>query len=60
MINRHATLAKRSLRAQGSEPYPCASEDEARARAAELIDRHRWPLACGDSVGQVRFRPSLG
>ena len=49
-----AAIAERYLRTQGYEPYPCASEDEARARAAELIDRRRWPcyFHTSDTTGE--------
>jgi len=36
-------IAFRYLRGQGFEPYECASEDEARGRAEELIANNQWP-----------------
>ena len=31
------------LRERGYEPYECESEDEARDKAKELIDKKQWP-----------------
>jgi UDP-N-acetylglucosamine 4,6-dehydratase len=42
-------IATRYLEGLGYEPYPCASEDEARGRAAELISRRKWPCWFFDS-----------
>ena len=49
-----AEIARRFLRAQGYEPYECASEEEARARAPELIDRRCWPcfFHTSDTTGE--------
>lgn len=44
-----AEIAVKYLRRLGFEPYECASEDEARGRAAELIATRRWPCYFFDS-----------
>jgi hypothetical protein len=36
-------IAERYLRQMGYEPFGCASEEEARDRAAELIAKKQWP-----------------
>lgn len=38
-----ADIARRYLEAWGFAPYLCQTEDEARARAAELIGSGKWP-----------------
>lgn len=38
-----SAIAERYLRGLGFEPFECASEDEARDRAEELIAGKRWP-----------------
>jgi hypothetical protein len=52
-----AEIARRYLRAQGFEPYACASEDEARARVAELVARRQWPcyFFASDTTGGKNF-----
>jgi FlaA1/EpsC-like NDP-sugar epimerase len=52
-----AEIARRYLRAQGYEPYACASEDEARARVAELVARRQWPcyFFASDTTGEKDF-----
>ena len=47
-------LAVRFLKAQGYEPVECASEDEARGRAAELIPKRQWPcyFFISDTTGE--------
>ena len=52
-----AEIARRYLRAQGYEPYECASEDEARARVAELVARRQWPcyFFASDTTGEKDF-----
>lgn len=42
-------IAVKYLAALGYEAYECATEDEARARAAELIAARRWPCYFFDS-----------
>jgi FlaA1/EpsC-like NDP-sugar epimerase len=42
-LERFSDLARRYLGHLGYEPVECATEDEARARVAELIPRRRWP-----------------
>lgn len=44
-----AEIAGAYLRQLGFEPVSCASEDEARHRAAELIPQRRWPCYFFDS-----------
>lgn len=50
-------IAVRYLHALGYEPYECASEDEARKRAAELIATKRWPcyFSASDTTGEKDF-----
>jgi hypothetical protein len=45
------------LNALGFEPYECASEDEARDRAAELISQKKWPCYFfkSDTTGEKDF-----
>ncbi|NCC37342.1 MAG: UDP-N-acetylglucosamine 4,6-dehydratase [Chloroflexia bacterium] len=52
-----AEIARRYLRAQGYEPYECASEDEARGRVAELVARRQWPcyFFASDTTGEKDF-----
>jgi UDP-N-acetylglucosamine 4,6-dehydratase len=50
-------IAVRFVRALGFEPYPCASENEARDRAAELIAAKQWPcyFFASDTTGEKDF-----
>lgn len=50
-------IAVRYLQALGFEPYECASEDEARDRAAELIAHKQWPVYffASDTTGEKDF-----
>jgi len=50
-------IAVRYLRQLGFEPYECASEDEARDRADELIARKMWPCYFfkSDTTGEKDF-----
>lgn len=50
-------IAVRYLAALGYEAYPCASEDEARGRAAELIAQKKWPcyFFTSDTTGEKDF-----
>ena len=52
-----AEIARRYLRAQGYEPHECASEDEARARVAELVAQRQWPcyFFASDTTGEKDF-----
>lgn len=52
-----AEIAVRYLRRLGFEPYECASEDEARERAAELIATKQWPCYFfkSDTTGEKDF-----
>ncbi|MDA9178928.1 UDP-N-acetylglucosamine 4,6-dehydratase [Amylibacter sp.] len=50
-------IAARFLRERGYEPYECASEDEARDRADELIANKQWPCYFfkSDTTGEKDF-----
>ena len=50
-------IAERYLRQMGYEPFNCASEEEARDRAAELIARKQWPcyFFSSDTTGEKDF-----
>ena len=50
-------IAVRYLAALGYEAHTCASEDEARERAPELIARHQWPcyFFSSDTTGEKDF-----
>ncbi len=56
-LTRFSDIAVRYLQALGFEPYECASEDEARDRAVELIARKRWPVYffASDTTGEKDF-----
>lgn len=56
-LTRFSDIAVRYLEALGYEPYPCASEDEARRRADELIPTRRWPVYffASDTTGEKDF-----
>jgi FlaA1/EpsC-like NDP-sugar epimerase len=50
-------IASKYLRNLGYEPYECATEDEARDRAEELINDKRWPCYFfnSDTTGEKDF-----
>ena len=50
-------IAIRYLESRGYEPYECESEEEARARASELIARKQWPcyFSPSDTTGEKDF-----
>lgn len=50
-------IAVRYLEGLGYEPVLCATEDEARARAEELITQRRWPcyFFASDTTGEKDF-----
>lgn len=50
-------IAVRYLDELGFEPYECASEDEARDRASELIGQKKWPCHFfkSDTTGEKDF-----
>lgn len=54
---RFSDIAVRYLQGLGFEPYECASEEEARGRAAELIARKQWPVYffASDTTGEKDF-----
>ncbi len=50
-------MAVRYLQSMGYEPYMCQSEDEARAKCAELIPQKKWPCYFfkSDTTGEKDF-----
>ena len=56
-LTRFSDIAVRYLQNLGFEPYECASEDEARDRAPELIATKRWPVYFfrSDTTGEKDF-----
>jgi len=50
-------IAERYLRQMGYEPFRCASEEEARNRAIELIAKKQWPcyFFSSDTTGEKDF-----
>ena len=56
-LTRFSDIAVRYLEAMGFEPFECASEDEARDRAAELIAARKWPVYffASDTTGEKDF-----
>ncbi len=50
-------IAERYIRKLGYEPFYCASEDEARDRIAELIEKKQWPCYFfnSDTTGEKDF-----
>lgn len=56
-LSTFSDIATRYIEALGFVPHPCASEDEARDRAAELISRKRWPcfFFSSDTTGEKDF-----
>lgn len=56
-LTRFSDIAVRYLESLGFEPYECASEDEARDRADELIATKRWPVYffASDTTGEKDF-----
>ena len=56
-LTRFSDIAVRYLQALGFEPFECASEDEARDRAGELIAGKRWPVYffASDTTGEKDF-----
>ena len=56
-LTRFSDIAVRYLAALGFAAYECASEEEARKRAAELIARKQWPcyFFASDTTGEKDF-----
>lgn len=56
-LTKFSDIAVRYLHALGYEPFPCATEEEARSRAAELIPTRRWPcfFFTSDTTGEKDF-----
>jgi FlaA1/EpsC-like NDP-sugar epimerase len=54
---RFSDIAVRYLRERCYEPHECATEDEARDRAAELIPKGKWPVYffASDTTGEKDF-----
>lgn len=56
-LTHFSDIAVRFLAQLGYEPHECVSEDEARARSAELIAKRRWPCYFfrSDTTGEKDF-----
>ena len=56
-LTRFSDIAVRYLENLGYAPYECASEDEARGRASELIAQRKWPVYffASDTTGEKDF-----
>ena len=56
-LTRFSDIAVRYLENLGFEPHECDSEDEARGRAAELIEQKKWPVYffASDTTGEKDF-----
>lgn len=56
-LTKFSDIAVRYLKTLGYEPFECQSEDEARDRAAELIDQRKWPVYffASDTTGEKDF-----
>ncbi len=56
-LTRFSDIAVRFLESLGFEPHECASEDEARDRAGELIAAKKWPVYffASDTTGEKDF-----
>lgn len=56
-LTKFTDIAVRYLAARGFEAYACESEEEARARASELIERKQWPCVFfpSDTTGEKDF-----
>jgi FlaA1/EpsC-like NDP-sugar epimerase len=56
-LTKFSDIAVNYLNALGFTPYECASEDEARDRASELISQRKWPVYffASDTTGEKSF-----
>jgi FlaA1/EpsC-like NDP-sugar epimerase len=56
-LTRFSDIAIRYLESRGYTPHECATEDEARNRAAELIAKRQWPVYffASDTTGEKDF-----
>ena len=56
-LTRFSDIAVRFLESHGYEPVICATEDEARARAEELIPQGKWPVYFfgSDTTGEKAY-----
>lgn len=56
-LTKFSDIAVRYLQTMGFEPFECATEDEARSWAAELIPQGKWPVYffASDTTGEKPF-----
>jgi len=56
-LTRFSDIAVRFLQQYGYEPFECATEDEARGKADELIAKRKWPcyFFSSDTTGEKDF-----
>ncbi|MCC5844199.1 MAG: UDP-N-acetylglucosamine 4,6-dehydratase [Verrucomicrobia bacterium] len=56
-LTKFSDIAIRFLEGHGYEPVPCATEDEARDRAADLIAHRKWPVYffTSDTTGEKAY-----
>ncbi|MGJ8638297.1 MAG: UDP-N-acetylglucosamine 4,6-dehydratase [Opitutaceae bacterium] len=56
-LTKFSDIAIRFLESHGYEPVQCATEDEARDRAAELIPKNKWPVYFfgSDTTGEKAY-----
>ncbi|MGJ8648944.1 MAG: UDP-N-acetylglucosamine 4,6-dehydratase [Opitutaceae bacterium] len=56
-LTKFSDIAIRFLESHGYEPVQCATEDEARDRAAELIPQNKWPVYFfgSDTTGEKAY-----
>jgi FlaA1/EpsC-like NDP-sugar epimerase len=56
-LTKFSDIARRYVSQLGYEPFECASEDEARDRAAELVAARKWPCYFfnSDTTGEKDF-----
>ncbi|MFO0961576.1 MAG: UDP-N-acetylglucosamine 4,6-dehydratase [Phycisphaerales bacterium] len=56
-LTKFSDIAVRYLQSLGYEPFECASEEEARSRAGELIAQRKWPCYFfrSDTTGEKDF-----
>lgn len=56
-LTRFSDIAVRYLENHGYTPHECSTEDEARERAAELINKRKWPVYffASDTTGEKDF-----
>ena len=56
-LTKFSEVAVRYLETRGFEPFECGSEDEARGRVDELIQKKKWPVYffASDTTGEKDF-----